>query len=339
MADQIWTAAPSVIEALYAAPEAFDFMQALRRIECAFPACPPIGHSLRASDDPVRFGQMPSLRFAPSMLECCERAVGGKPPRLFVNGFGLLGPNGPMPLPFTEYVRERLLTARDPTLARFLDIFHHRMLSLFYDAWARNHQAVSLERGGDDDRFACFIASFFGMGMPSLLNRDTVPDPAKLHYSGRLVCQTRHPEGLRAILADYFKIPATIIEFVGHWLTLPEQYRCRLGESPDTGCLGSTAVVGARVWDCQQKFRVRLGPMCFQDYTRMLPDGDSFRRLCDWLKYYVGYSLSYGVQLVLKAEEVPQTCLGSQGKLGWTTWLSSRPVTRDAEDLIVQPAA
>jgi len=338
MADQTGPAAPSVIQALSAAPEQFDFMQALRRIECAYPACPPIGHSLRASDDPVRFSQMPSLRFAPSMLEYCEQGEGDKPPRLFINGFGLLGPNGPMPLPFTEYVRERLLTARDPTLARFLDIFHHRMLSLFYDAWARNHQGVSLERGGSDDRFSCFIASFFGMGMPSFLNRDSIPDHAKLHYSGRLVCQTRNAEGLGAILSDYFKLPATIIEFVGHWLTLPQQYRCRLGESPDTGRLGSTAVVGSNVWDCQQKFRVRLGPMCFLDYVRMLPDGDSYRRLCDWLKNYVGYSLYYDIQLVLKADEVPQTCLGKVGKVGWTTWLGSQPARKDADNLIVNPA-
>jgi len=338
MADTTGTATPSVIQALCAAPEQFDFMQALRRIECSYPALPPIGHSLRASEDPVRFGQKPSLCFAPSMLEHCERGEDEKPHRLFMNGFGLLGPNGPMPLSFTEYVRERLFSARDPTLARFLDIFHHRMASLFYDAWARNHQAVSLERSGDNDRFACYIASFLGMGMTSFLDRDKIPDHAKLHYSGWLVCQSRHPEGLRALLSDFFKIPVAIIEFVGQWLLLPEPYRCRLGETPETGCLGSTAVVGANVWDCQQKFRIQLGPMSFQDYVRMLPDGDSYSRLCDWLKYYIGFSLSCDIQLILKAEEVPQSHLGKQGSLGWTTWLTSQPVTHNAEDLIVQAA-
>jgi type VI secretion system protein ImpH len=339
MADPAGPAAPSIIQELCAAAEQFDFMQALRRIECAYPSSPPIGHSARATEDPVRFGQMPSLRFAPSMFECCECRTAGLPPRLLVNGFGLLGPNGPMPLPFTEYVRDRLLSARDPTLARFLDIFHHRMISLFYDAWARNHPCVSFERGGDHDRFSCYIASFFGMGMPSFLRRDSIPDHAKHHYSGRLACQTRNAEGLQALLCDYFKIPVSLVEFVGQWLPLPERYRCRLGESHDTGRLGVTAVVGASVWECQQKFRVRLGPMALRDYLRMLPDGDSFQRLRDWLKTYAGYSLSYDVQLILKAEEVPRTCLGNAGKLGWTTWLGSHPHPQDATDLIVRPAA
>lgn len=338
MADPAGTPTSAVMQTLFDAPQAFDFMQALRRIECAYPSRPPLGHSVRAGDDPVRFGQIPSLRFAPSFFECGEPGKNGGPPRLFVNGFGLLGPNGPMPMAFTEYARERLLTARDPTLARFLDIFHHRLICLFYDAWARNHQAVSLERSGED-RFACYVASLFGMGMTSLLNRDSVPDHAKLHYSGRLVCQTRNAEGLRGILSDFFKIPVTILEFVGHWLTLPEQYRCRLGESPDTGRLGHTAVVGARVWDCQQKFRVRFGPLRFSDYERMLPSGDSFRRLSDWLKNYVGYSLTYDIQLVLAAQDVPQACLGKQGRLGWTTWLVSGPVDRDLDDLVLQPTA
>ena len=334
MANETRPAPPSVIEELCAEPQPFDLMQALRKIECAYPEHPPLGHSPRSCDDPVRFGQMPSLRFAPSMIECCES---GTPPRLILNGFGLLGPNGPMPISFTEYVRERLLTARDPTLARFLDLFHHRMTCLFYDAWARNNPCVSLERGGEHDRLSCYIASFFGFGMNSFLGRDSILDNAKLHYSGRLVNQTRNAEGLRAVLADYFKLETTIIEFVGQWITLPEQYCCRLGETPETGLLGSTAVVGSRVWECQQKFRVRFGPMGINDFLRMLPDGDSFKRLCDWLKNYVGYSLSYDFQLVLRAEEVPQTNLGKQGKLGWTTWLTSRPVTEDADTLVLNP--
>ena len=45
--------------------------------------------------------------------------------------FGLLGPNGPLPLHLTEYVRERLRHHADPTFARFLDLFHHRFALFF----------------------------------------------------------------------------------------------------------------------------------------------------------------------------------------------------------------
>jgi type VI secretion system protein ImpH len=328
-----------VTQRLQAAPEAFDFLQAVRRIEGANRDRPPMGHSGRVGDDPVRFGQKPYVDFASSTVDRFEPAVDDKPARLFVNFIGLLGPNGPMPIHFTEYVMERIMSGHDRTLARFLDIFHHRMISLFYDAWARNQQTVSYERGGENDRFAAYLASFFGMGMPSFLNRDSVPDLAKIYYSGRLVCPTRHAEGLRAILEDYFKIKTTIQEFVGQWIHVSPGDQCRVGESPRTGQLGRTVVVGSMVWDCSQKFRVRLGPMSFADYTRMLPAGDSFRRLCDWLKNYVGYSLAWDAQLVLRAEEVPQASLGKLGQLGWTTWLKSKPFIRDADELVVQPAA
>ena len=99
-----------------------------------------------------------------------------------------------------------------------------------------------------DDPFARYVGSFLGVGMESYRGRDEVPDMAKLHFSGHLACQTRHADGLRALLQEFFGIPVSIREFVGQWITLPESYRCRLGETPETGCLGSTAVVGARVW-------------------------------------------------------------------------------------------
>ena len=251
---------------------------------------------------------------------------------------GLLGPNGPLPIHITQYVRDRLRNHGDRTLARFLDLFNHRMISLFYRAWACNQQAVNYERG-EKDRFALYIGTLFGVGMGSLLKRDSVPDVAKLHYAGRLACQTRNREGLEALLSDYFKFPSRIIEFMGRWMDLPHEYRCRLGESPATGSLGLTAIAGSRIWECQQKFRIRFGPMDFADYERMLPDGESFDRLVSWVGDYVGDELSWDVQLILKGPEVPQTRLGSLGRLGWTTWLKSRPFHREADDLVLSPLA
>ena len=259
------------------------------------------------------------------------------PPRLFVAFLGLLGPNGPMPLHLTEYIRDRERNLADPTLARFMDVFNHRVISLFYRAWAVNQQTVSFDRP-ESDRFAVFIGSLFGIGTNALRNRDEVPDLAKLHYSGRLACQTKNAEGLGAILEDYFKIPVQIEQFVGQWLPLPEESRLRLGESPSTGVLGSTAIVGSRIWDCQQKFRIRMGPMGFADYQRMLPSGNSLKRLRAWVRNYVGDELGFEVQLILKAQEVPKLRPGKIGQLGWSTWTSSKPFEKDADDLVLQVA-
>ncbi|MBM4039862.1 MAG: type VI secretion system baseplate subunit TssG [Planctomycetes bacterium] len=363
------TAAYPVINRLYEHPHRFDFFTAVRRLENCFPARPRVGHSRTPADDPIRFCQNPSLSFPPSTLERLEFGRDSRPPRLFVHFMGLLGPNGPLPLQLTAYARERQL-ARDNTLARFLDVFNHRMVSLFYRAWASAQQAVQYERGlGDraekgtfsfsaqqpsapqggekvnvpfsaragDDRFAVYVAALFGIGMPSLRHRDAAPDVAKLHYSGRLACQTRHAEGLRALLEDYFRIRVNIEEFVGQWIDIPPDCRCRVGETPRTGLVGRTAIVGSRMWDCQQKFRLRFGPMRLADYERMLPGGGSLVRLAAWVRNYIGDELSWDLQLILKREEVPTTRMGQYGRLGWTTWLQSKPLDRDADDLVLRP--
>ncbi len=316
-------------------PVGLSFYQAVRRLECVCNSKPRVGYSSRASDDPVQFCQEPALSFAPSTLLRFDRNLATGKPRLVGRFLGLLGPNGPMPLHITEYIHDRELNHDDATLARFMDVFNHRMISLFYRAWARTRQTVSHDRPGDD-RFAAYIGSLFGIGEESFRKRDAVPDVAKVHFSGHLSCQTHHASGLRALLEDYFGVSTEIIEFIGQWIDLPPEYCCRLGESPETGCLGTTAVVGSRIWECQSRFRIRMGAMHLADFERLLPIGDSFKRLRDWVRNYVGDELSWEVQLVLKAEDVPPTQLGSGSRLGWTSWLQSMKPTEDSEDLVLK---
>ncbi|MHC4529650.1 MAG: type VI secretion system baseplate subunit TssG, partial [Planctomycetota bacterium] len=267
------TAAHSLAEALRDRTFDFDFFQAVRRLECAHPGLPRIGHSPRPQDDPVRFCQNVSLAFAPSALHAYYGADDKHAAKLVVNFFGLLGTNGPMPLSVTEYVHDRLNNYKDRALASFLDIFNHRMVSLFYRAWACNQQAASHDRG--EDRFAFYIGSLFGIAPDSFRNRDVVPDIAKLHYAGRLSSPTDNAEGLREILQDYTGVPVQIEEFVGQWIDLPQEYRCQLARSCENTVVGSTLIVGSHFYDCQQKFRIKLGPMDLCDYERLLPGGDS----------------------------------------------------------------
>jgi type VI secretion system protein ImpH len=329
-----------LIERLSREPYGFNFFRAVRLLENQYRDQPRIGHSASPKEDPIRFGQRPSLAFAPSTIESVEIPPDGAAPRMFVSFLGLFGPNGPMPLHFTEYARERLLNNRDPTVARFLDVFHHRMLSFFYRAWASSQMAVDLDRpepdgGAVHQLFSLYIGSLLGIGMGSSRNRDALPDWAKLYYVGRLACPTRNAEGLEAIIGDFLEIPAEIQTFVGQWLPLPVSSQCRLGESPDTGRLGATAIVGTFFWECQLRFQIRLGPMKLADYERLLPNGSSFQRVQCWVWNYIGYELQWDLQLALEAAEVPETHLGNYGSLGWTTWLKSEPFRQDADDLIL----
>jgi type VI secretion system protein ImpH len=336
MADTHGNTPDPLIDALKKNPYGFDFFRAVRLLECRRPDLPRVGFSLSPSEDPVRFSQKPSLRFAPASLDSVSADGNGSVPKIAVNFFGLFGPNAPLPPHITEYALERQMHHKDHTITAFLNLFHHRLLCLFYRAWAANQKAADLDRP-KDQRYAIYIGANFGIGMEALQERDAVPDPAKLFFSGRLASQTRNAEGLEAILREYFHIPAEVQPFTGRWLQLPPDSLCQIGRSPESGSLGVNTIVGSRFWDSQLSFRMRFGPMGFADYERMLPKGDSFERLKYWVLNYCGEHFFWDVQLVLRADEVPSACLGKSGRLGWTTWVKTKPFAKDADELILNP--
>jgi type VI secretion system protein ImpH len=327
--------ADSLIAQLTEKPFAFDFYAAVRRLQSCYVSQPRIGRSTSPAQDPLRFAQSPALDFAPSTLESVQRKDPARPPVLYSRHFGLFGPNGPLPLCLTEYAHDRLRHYGDGTFTAFCNVFHHRLLSFFFRAWADTHKTVDLDRP-DDRRWSQFVGSLIGLGMESLLERESVPDRAKLYFAGRLAQQNRNAEGLEAIIQDFFGVRTAVWTFMGRWLNLPPGSACKLGDSPATGALGASIIVGARVWTCQLHFRLRLGPMKFTDFERLLPLGGSFRRLCDWVRHYAGDHYSWDAQLVLAKDEVPVIQMGRAGRLGWTTWLKTKPFDHDAEDLVLQ---
>lgn len=324
-----------LISKLTEEPFAYNFNAAVRLLQSHFRNHPRIGHSRSPSQDPVRFAQSPALDFAASTIETVQQKDPERPPVMFTRHFGLFGSNGPLPLCFTEYARERILHYGDRTFTAFCNVFHHRLTSFFFRAWADSQKTVDFDRP-TDQHWSHYVGGLVGIGMDSLRNRDSIPDRAKLYFAGRLVQQTRNAEGLEAIVQDFFKLRTELHTFTGRWLDLPSGSECQLGKSPKTGTLGLTTLVGSRVWTCQMHFRLRLGPMKFEEFERMLPNGPSFRRLCDWVRHYAGDQYSWDVQLVLAREEVPVVKLGKAGRLGWTTWLKTKPFEHDAEDLILR---
>jgi len=325
-----------LVEAIGAAPHRFDFYQAVRRLEAAYPDAPRVGEARRGREEAVRFGQQVSLAFAPSTLSGVDpRTERGSPPRLRVAFFGLFGPNGPLPLHLTEYAHARALQAGDRTLAAFADIFHHRLLSIFYRVRARANPVASLDRAGDR-RFPLFVGSFAGLGLPSMSGRDSIPDTAKYAQIGLLSRATSSASGLATLIADYFRVPVKIEEFTPHWMSLPEDSLTRLGHG-EVAELGGTAVIGRRVWDLQSRFRVVIGPLTLDQYERFLPIGSSFTRLVDWILNYSGLALAWDCKLILNKREAPPLVLGFTGRLGWTTWLGARSQDRDADDLVLHP--
>ncbi|MEM0984217.1 MAG: type VI secretion system baseplate subunit TssG [Planctomycetota bacterium] len=322
----------ALVRGLLEKPYRLDFFQLARRLECAAPDMPRLGEATRPDREPVRLGQIPALSFAPAAVMSSEETVSGRP-QIGVRCFGLLGPQGPMPTEFTEYVQQRVHNYRDRTLEQFLNIFHHRLLQLFYRAWATGQATVSRDRP-DEDHYARWVGSLLGLGVEGNRERDSIGDDAKRFNLGRLGSRSRGALGLEMILEDYFGTPVKIEQFVGEWIPIPESDQVKLGAPGSMGTLGVDAFSGERTWGCEHRFRVVVGPVDKAGLDRFLPGQPSAIRLRDWIRSYAGLLFKWDLQVILVKEDAPEIKLGGQQRLGWTTWLLSETPPEDLRDTV-----
>jgi type VI secretion system protein ImpH len=319
-------------DALRERPHDFEFFEAMRRLECAYPSRPRFAHSTRASEDPVRLAHTAMLEFPPRGIDRYEPGTADRPPRLYGLFLGLFGPNGPLPLHLTEYAVDRQRNARDPTLVAFADIFHHRMLSLFYRAWADSQPTVQLDRP-HEDRFRTYVGALIGMATPHLQARDALPDQYRRFFAGRLVPQARNAEGLQRLIEHFFGVPVRVLEFVAEWMRMPGDAHLRIGVA--MAGIGRTAVLGAHVRGAQQRFRLRIGPLAQHEFNRFLPGSEALKQLSAAVRTYVGDEKGWDLQLVLKKDDVPLTHLGRAGRMGLNTWLGRYAKDRDADEAVL----
>jgi type VI secretion system protein ImpH len=337
------------MEALRRVPERFDFYQVLRRIEAGNPALPRLGEARRPSAEPVRLAQEAELAFPVVNVTRVDQTRSGLP-RISVRFLGLFGPQGPLPLHLTEFVRDRERNHGDASFARFADIFHHRLLLMFYRAWRQAQPAATHDRPSED-RFRTYVGALFGHGSPAWQRPELELAQSKRHFGGHLGRAARHPEGLAAILESYFGVPVRVQAFSPRWLQLPRSQRSSLGgangpgtrgagfRGNDSAILGQSAVLGARVLDAQHHFDIHAGPLKLAQYERLLPHGDWLGKAREWVREYCGEE--FGVRLVphLAAAEVPAARLGQAGRLGWNTWIGRRRGDGPATDLSLAVSA
>ena len=292
------------------------------------------GESKHPEQDPVRVTQNLSLAFEGREIAAMHSGGSGQPPRLLQNIITLLGPSGPMPLHFAEMVRERELNSGDPVLARFLDLILHRVFTLYYRAWALNRVEVSADRDIRDDGLLRAILSMIGLGS-GVLDREAVIDPRSIAAQlGPLSRPTRGIRQLERQISIYFGIPVRVESFQPCISPISESGRWRIGRYPkdSTMRLGAGLPIGKTTISLSDRFRMVIGPLSRKDYARFLPGELSRARLEEWIRLFVGSSLDWDIQLLMKSEAAGQWCLGRRDRLGGEgrlrrdLWLgSSRP--------------
>ncbi len=351
---------------------AFSFFQAMRLLEQLFLDRLPVGGDGPPNAEVVRFRAHVSLSFPPSQIHSLEPPTPDQPPTLTVNFMGLTGPSGILPRHYTELLLRLYREARGPeqtALRDWLDLFNHRLIALFYRAWTKYNFFIPFQRREfeklEPDPFTQGLYSFVGLGMPALRNRLKVSywdadqperpervlahvnDLTLLFYSGLLAQRPRSASALEALLEDYFQVAVHVRQFHGQWLQLDRTNQSSLAEGDCNNVLGLNVIAGERVWDVLGRIRLRLGPLSLRQFTDFIPDGSAtaerkaFFLLVHLVRLFVGPELSFDVQVVLRADEIPELCLENSeeavgARLGWNTWVRSQEAEEDAGDAVFE---
>jgi type VI secretion system protein ImpH len=316
----------------------YDYYAVMRRLEACAPDQPRWGKALLPKSELVRIGQEPSLIFAPATFSQLEDATSTSPPRLRQHFIGYIGPNGPLPIHLSDFIRERTLNYGDRSWLGFLDGFTHRFALHFYRAWAQAKPAVALDRP-DEDNFRRYIGAFLGAGTPERQDRDEVQDDARLYFSGWLSRQVRCKDSVESVIRAYFGVQAWLEQWMGRWMQLSPSDTTRLGGGLGASRLGQGAILGQRVWDRQHSVRLHLGPLSLEQYKLFLPTGSAYQVVCCWMKQLLGDEYDWDARLTLKDRQVPPTRLGAGAQLGWTSWVGNQPRTDHAADVVIRPTA
>lgn len=331
---------------LYDRPTAFQFFQAVQILEMLKDES---GRARGKIDELIRFKTFPSLVFPSSSVKSVrKRLFHVDKPHVYVNFMGLIGPQGALPLHYTLKVLEvqKLVKEDDlftSPLLEWLDLFNHRFLSLFYQAWekyrfpvifgqlarvAERSKNSALRQETDD--FTQALLCLVGLGVDGTRHRFridaisathdaqfeqaplvSISDLALLHYSGSLSRQPRHALGLRSMLSDYFGLTVEVEELTGQWLQLDESSQTRLTETSNIE-LDKNVVVGERIWDFNSMFRLSVGPLNYDQFVELLPDPSpnshrkSFFLMSQMTRFYVGSEFDFEVQLLLFGDQVPE---------------------------------
>jgi type VI secretion system protein ImpH len=250
---------------------------------------------------------------------------------------GLLGTGGALPTFYTEMLAERETYHRDTAARAFLDIFQHRAVALFYQAWRKHRLPVQYESDRRNN-FLPQVLALAGLGQRSLRDRlhgdeGGVADDTLAYFAGLLQQRPVSVRTVQQMVSEYFRVPVETQQFIGRWFTLPAGSATSLGMA--NAVLDASAVVGERVWQRDLRMRLTIGPMARDKFHRFLPGGTAALALRELLTLLTGVTLEYEVRLSLRADEVQGTQLdagGSGVRLGWDSFLVTRPETRDRHD-------
>lgn len=206
-----------------------------------------------------------------------EHAAGAGVIEISTPSFCIAGTLGPLPEPFTEWVRD-LKRAREPAMEDFLNIFNQRMNVLRFQLKSRQTLALNNAPPAETAQ-ARYLAALMGMAHPGLAAQVPLPRRAWLGLAGLLSNTRRSAFVVSHVLSEFVGAKTTLEQLVGAWQPIEADNRIALGRNNHR--LGQQSTLGRRVWDQQARIRLTVAPIAYDDFCRLLPPNAEEKRVRD----------------------------------------------------------
>ena len=321
-----------LIEELQSAPYSFNFFQAIRLLERNVLA----KGTTTNSNTEIHFKANHGLSFNGADITGIEYK--NNTWSVDVTLMGLTGTQGMLPYHFSELITGEL-RAKSTALKDFTDIFNHRAISLFYEAWKKYQLPVAYESERlqhKEDLLTQALLSICGLGGQETRYRTALSDESNARFTahlGRNVCSV---EFLRSSINEMFGLEVEIEQFKGEWFDLDEDSYCRLPNPKYTqgvnNSLGINTVLGQKCFQVQNRFSLIIIPRDEEEFERCSPGSTLLEKLKSFIHLSVGPEQDFDIEVRVLDEFVclKNVCNPSNSPmlLGWNTVTSPMTINK-----------
>ncbi|MCG3873307.1 type VI secretion system baseplate subunit TssG [Psychrobacter sp. Ps7] len=239
---------------------------------------------------------------------------------------GLTGPLSALPAMYTDHLASRVNHAKDKAAPAFLDLFNHRLTDLYVQASWFYNLPLQYEINNKKDNYLLSLRAL--ARQPKKL---TAID-SLIAYAGMIAPGRLTADQLSHVLSHFLDSTVSVEQFVPEWFDLPASEQTALGGQH--AALGLSAFCGARVVQFDSKIRIIFHQLDAERYLRLLPAGDMYQVIIDFIRKWCGVCLAVEMQLELDKQYITPLSLSesSFGSLGQGGFLISQPATQHHDD-------
>ncbi|MDN3453438.1 MULTISPECIES: type VI secretion system baseplate subunit TssG [unclassified Psychrobacter] len=329
----------SYLTDLMAAPHSYELLQALRLVQhevsmgyapievryraslsLAYPQAEIESMSLVAQDNmedndsSVKDGQIEVSSLKARQIEFCPAVI------------GLTGPLSALPAMYTDHLASRVNHVKDKAAPAFLDLFNHRLTDLYVQSSWFYNLPLQYELNHKTDSYLLSLRSL-ARQPKKLTSIDSLIAYAGMISPGRLTA-----DQLAQVLSHFLDSTVSVQQFVPEWFDLPASEQTALGGQH--AALGLSTFCGARVVQFDSKIRIVFHQLDAKRYLRLLPAGDMYQVIIDFIRKWCGVCLAVEMQLELDKQYITPLSLSESGfgGLGQGGFLVSQPATHHYDD-------